>query len=89
VISHGRWALSRSLRLLRCCEISFLKDMAAELGQHEVVGPGLLHPIIIEVQRRYDIADQRRTGLKRHTAGGWLHSARGTTEKPRQGSGAK
>jgi hypothetical protein len=36
--------------------------MAAELGQHEVVGPGLLHRIISEVQRRYDtVADQRRS----------------------------
>jgi hypothetical protein len=26
-----------------------------------VVGPGLLHRIISEVQRRYDVADQRRT----------------------------
>jgi hypothetical protein len=41
---------------------AFLKEVAAELGQHEVVGPGLLHRIISEVQRRYDtIADQRRT----------------------------
>jgi hypothetical protein len=39
---------------------AMLKDIAAELGQHEVVGPGLLHRIISEVQRRYD-ADQRRT----------------------------
>ena len=38
-----------------------LKDIAAEFGQHEVVGPGLLHRIISEVQRRYDVADQRRT----------------------------
>jgi hypothetical protein len=40
---------------------ALLKDIAAELGQHEVVGPGLLHRIISEVQRRYDVADQRRT----------------------------
>jgi hypothetical protein len=39
---------------------AFLKDIAAELGRYEVVGPGLLHRIISEVQRRYDIADQRR-----------------------------
>jgi hypothetical protein len=26
-----------------------------------VVGPGLLHRIISEVQRRYDVADQRRS----------------------------
>jgi hypothetical protein len=40
---------------------AFLKEMASELGQHEVVGPGLLHRIISEVQRRYDVVDQRRT----------------------------
>ena len=41
---------------------AFLKDVAAELGQHEVIGPGLLHRVISEVQRRYDtVADQRRT----------------------------
>jgi hypothetical protein len=39
----------------------FFKDVAAEVGRHEVVGPGLLHRIISEVQRRYDIADQRRS----------------------------
>ena len=38
-----------------------LKDIAAELGQHEVVGPGVLHRIISEVQRRYEVVDQRRT----------------------------
>jgi len=32
---------------------AFLKDVGAELGQHEVVGPGLLHRVISEVQRRY------------------------------------
>jgi hypothetical protein len=32
---------------------AFLKEMASELGQHEVVGPGLLHRVISEVQRRY------------------------------------
>ena len=31
---------------------AFLKDVAAELGQHEVVGPSLLHRIISEVQLR-------------------------------------
>ena len=40
---------------------AFLKDIAAELGQHEVIEPGLLHRIISEVQQRYDIADQRRS----------------------------
>jgi hypothetical protein len=39
---------------------AFLKEVAAELGRHEVVGPGLLHRIISEVQMRYNIADQRR-----------------------------
>ena len=38
---------------------ALLKDIAAELGQHEVVGPGLLHRILSEVQLRYDVADQR------------------------------
>jgi hypothetical protein len=37
---------------------ALLKDIAAELGQHEVVRPGLLHRIISEVQQRYDVADQ-------------------------------
>ena len=40
---------------------AFLKDIAVELGRHEVVGPSLLHRIISEVQQRYDIADQRRS----------------------------
>ena len=40
---------------------ALLKDIAAELGQHEVIGTGLLHRIISEVQRRYDVADRRRT----------------------------
>jgi hypothetical protein len=31
---------------------ALLKDIAAELGQHEVVGPSLLHRIIGEVQGR-------------------------------------
>jgi hypothetical protein len=35
---------------------ALLKDVAAELGQHEVVGPGLLHRIISEVQGRYNVA---------------------------------
>jgi hypothetical protein len=39
---------------------AFFKDVAAELGRHEVIGPGLLHRIISEVQQRY-IADQRRS----------------------------
>ena len=43
-------------------EIDDLWDrLTPELGQHEVVGPGLLHRIISEVQMRYDVADQRRS----------------------------
>jgi hypothetical protein len=41
---------------------AFLKDVAAELAQHEVVGPGLLHRIISEVQRRYIATGERATG---------------------------
>ena len=41
---------------------AFLKDVAAELGQHEVVGPGLLHRVISEVQRRYIATRERATG---------------------------
>ena len=37
---------------------ALLKDIAAELGQHEVVGAGLLYRIISEVQRRYIATDQ-------------------------------
>jgi hypothetical protein len=40
---------------------ALLKEIAAELGQPEVVGPGLLHRITSEVQRRYDVADQHRS----------------------------
>ena len=41
---------------------AFLKDVAAELGQHEVVGPGLLHRVISEVQLRYIATRERATG---------------------------
>ena len=41
---------------------AFLKDVAAELGQHEVVGPGLTHRVISEVQRRYIATRERATG---------------------------
>jgi hypothetical protein len=40
---------------------TFFKDIAAEFGRYEVLGPGLLHRIVSEVQRRHDVADQRRT----------------------------
>ena len=39
---------------------AMLKDIVAEFGRHEVLGPGLLHRIISDAQRRYDVADQRR-----------------------------
>jgi hypothetical protein len=39
--------------------------------QHEVVGPGLLHRIINEVQRRYGVADQRRTPAQKQEDPGW------------------
>ena len=41
---------------------AFLRDVAAELGQHEVVGPGLLHRVISEAQRRYIAPRERATG---------------------------
>jgi hypothetical protein len=41
---------------------AFLKDVAAEVGQHEVVGPGLLHRIISEMQRRYIAPRERASG---------------------------
>ena len=40
---------------------TFFKDVAAELGRHEVLGPGLLRRIVSEVRRHYDVVDQRRT----------------------------
>ena len=51
---------------------AMLKDIAAELGHHEVVGPGLLHRIIGVVQRRYDVADQRRTTAQKREDPGWM-----------------
>ena len=51
---------------------AMLKDIAAEFGQHEVVGSGLLHRIISEVQRRYDVADQRRTTAQKREDPGWM-----------------
>jgi hypothetical protein len=41
---------------------AFLKDVAAELGQHEVLDPGLLHRVVSEVQRRYIVPRERATG---------------------------
>ena len=34
--------------------------------------PGLLHRIISEVQRRYDVADQRRTTAQKREDPGWM-----------------
>jgi hypothetical protein len=41
---------------------AFLKDVAAELGQHEVAGPGLLHRVISEVQPRHIATKEPATG---------------------------
>jgi hypothetical protein len=41
---------------------AFLKDVAAELRRHEVVGPDLLHRVISEVQPRYIAPKERATG---------------------------
>ena len=41
---------------------AFLKDVAAELGQHEVLDPGLLHRVVSEVQQRYIAPRERATG---------------------------
>jgi hypothetical protein len=40
---------------------AFLKALAAELAQHSVVGPGLVHRLAAEIQRRYVIASERGT----------------------------
>ena len=39
--------------------------VAVDLGQHEVVGPGLLHRIINEIQRRSALAAKTHCGPKR------------------------
>jgi hypothetical protein len=48
---------------------ALIKGVAAELGQHEVVGPGLLRRIINEVQRRYGVAERRTPAEKREDPG--------------------
>jgi hypothetical protein len=40
---------------------AFLQALAAELEKHAVVGPGLVHRLAAEVQRRYVIEAQRET----------------------------
>jgi hypothetical protein len=48
-------------RLMQAAKPIAEADRDALLKEHEVVGPGLLHRIISEVQRRYDVVDQRRS----------------------------
>jgi hypothetical protein len=40
---------------------AFLKALADELGRHPVVGPGLVHRLAGELQRRFVIAPERET----------------------------
>jgi hypothetical protein len=54
---------------------AFLKALASELEQHPVVGPGLVHRLAGDVQRRYVIAPERETSpeprhLRARQAGG-------------------
>jgi hypothetical protein len=42
---------------------AFLKALASELEQHPVVGPGLVHRLAADVQRRYVIAPERGTSV--------------------------
>ena len=44
---------------------AFVREVAAEVGRHEVVGPGLLHRVMSEVQRRY-IGDEGTPPAKQH-----------------------
>jgi hypothetical protein len=46
---------------------AFLKALAEELERHPVVGPGLVHRLAADVQRRYVIAPEREIEA-RHTA---------------------
>jgi hypothetical protein len=48
---------------------AFLKALAAELAQHPVVGPGLVHRCASELQRRYVIAPERGTAAEPQPAG--------------------
>jgi hypothetical protein len=40
---------------------AFLKALAIEVERHPVVGPGLVHRLAADVQRRYVIAPERGT----------------------------
>jgi hypothetical protein len=42
---------------------AFLKALADELGRHPVVGPGLVHRLAADLQRRYVVEAQRETSL--------------------------
>jgi hypothetical protein len=44
---------------------AFVREVAAEVGRHEVVDPGLLHRVMSEVQRRY-IGDEGTPPAKQH-----------------------
>ena len=55
--------------------VTLLKALASELEQHPVVGPGLVHRLAGDVQRRYVIAPERETSpeprhLRARQAGG-------------------
>jgi hypothetical protein len=54
------WLMQAAKPVAEPARDAMLKDIAAEFGQHEVVGPSLLHRIISDAQRRYDVADRRR-----------------------------
>jgi hypothetical protein len=42
---------------------AFLKALAGELEQHPVVGPGLVHRLAADIQRRYVIAPERQASV--------------------------
>jgi hypothetical protein len=43
---------------------AFLKALADELGRHPVVGPGLVHRLAADLQRRYVVEAQRETSSR-------------------------
>jgi hypothetical protein len=42
---------------------AFLKALASELEQHPIVGPGLVHRLAAELQRRFVVEARTETGL--------------------------
>ena len=50
----------------------FLKALATELERHPVVGPGLVHRLAADLQRRYVIAPERETSPEPPSAEGAL-----------------